>query len=153
MCAGGMDFPRDATWPALMFSLAETSHHLGDRGLAAVLYSMLEPIAHQVGTLTGVVCLGSYGYYAGLLAATLGRWDDAERHFAHAEEMHERLGARPSQVRTRRAHAAMLLERGAPGDAARAAALIATALPEAETLGMARELLRLRALGERAAKP
>ena len=35
--------------------------------------------------------------------------------------MNERLGARPYVVRTRRAWAAMLLDRGAPDDAARAA--------------------------------
>jgi len=56
--------------------------------------------------------------------------------------MNERFGARPSIVRTRRAWASMLLDRNAPGDAARARDLIAAGRAEAETLGMARELVR-----------
>jgi hypothetical protein len=62
--------------------------------------------------------------------------------------MNERLGARPWVVRTRRAWAAMLLARGAPGDTARARDLVAAAIPEAETLGMAREIERLRQLAD-----
>ena len=45
----------------------------------------------------------------------------------------------------------MLLDCAAPGHAARAAELVATALAEAEALGMACELTRLGALAERAA--
>jgi hypothetical protein len=30
---------------------------------------------------------GSYGQFCGMLAACLGRWDDAERHFTDALEM------------------------------------------------------------------
>jgi hypothetical protein len=65
--------------------------------------------------------------------------------------MNERLGARPSVVRTRRAWAAMLLDRAEPGDAARARDLIAAGRAEAETLGMARELVRFDRLTERKA--
>jgi hypothetical protein len=99
-----------------------------------------------------VVMISSYGSYAfscGMLAACLGRWDDAERHFADALAMNERLGARPYVVRTRRAWASMLLDRNAPGDAARARDLIAAGRAEAETLGMARELVRFQRLHER----
>jgi hypothetical protein len=65
--------------------------------------------------------------------------------------MNERLGARPSIVRTRRAWAAMLLDRNAPGDRERAAELIAAGRAEAETLGMARELVRFERLAARIA--
>ena len=78
--------------------------------------------------------------WCGMLAACLGRWDDAEGHFTDALEMSERFGARPSIVRTRRAWASMLLDRNAPGDATRARDLIAAGRAEAEQLGMAREL-------------
>ena len=63
--------------------------------------------------------------------------------------MNERLGARPYVVRTRRAWASMLLDRHAPGDAARARDLIAAGRAEAETLGMARELVRFERLTAR----
>jgi hypothetical protein len=81
-----------------------------------------------------------------MLAACLGRWDDAERHFTDALEMNECFGARPSIVRTRRAWAAMLLDRNAPGDRERAAELIAAGRADAEQLGMARELVRFERL-------
>ena len=87
--------------------------------------------------------------YCGRLAACLGRWDDAERHFADALAMNERLGARPYVVRTRRAWAAMLLDRNAAGDRERAATLIAAGRAEAEQLGMAREVVCLKRLRER----
>jgi hypothetical protein len=87
-----------------------------------------------------------------MLAACLGRWDDAERHFTDALEMNERFGARPSIVRTRRAWAQMLLDRNdpsRPGDAARVRELIAAGRTEAEQLGMARELVRFERLTQR----
>jgi hypothetical protein len=84
-----------------------------------------------------------------MLAACLGRWDDAEGHFTDALAMNERLGARPYVVRTRRAWAAMLLDRNAPGDAAGARDLIAAGRAEAEQLGMARELVRFERLSAR----
>jgi hypothetical protein len=100
--------------------------------------------------LGNVVTQGSYGLPCGLLAACLGRWDDAEGHFTDALAMNERFGARPSIVRTRRAWASMLLDRNAPGDAARARELIAAGRDEAGQLGMARELVRFERLPERA---
>ena len=84
-----------------------------------------------------------------MLAACLGRWDDAERHFTDALTMNERFGARPFVVRTRRAWAAMLLDRNAAGDAARARDLIDAGRAEAEQLGMTRELVRFERLRER----
>ena len=63
--------------------------------------------------------------------------------------MNERLGARPYIVRTRCAWAAMLLDHGAPDDAARARELIAAGLTEAEALGMAREVVRFERLRAR----
>ena len=64
----------------------------------------MRPIANQAEALSvDVVSQGSYGQFCGMLAACLGCWDDAERHFTDALAMNERLGARPSIVRTRRA--------------------------------------------------
>ena len=114
---------------------------LRDRKAAEVLYGYLEPFAGQLAMVANVV--GSYGSFAmgcGMLAVCLGRWDEAERHFGAALAMNERIGARPWIVLTRRVWAEMLLDRNAPGDAARARDLIATGRAEAEQLGMAREL-------------
>ena len=45
--------------------------------------------------------LGAASRGAGLLAAALGRREEADGHFAHALELHERLGASSLAVRTR----------------------------------------------------
>jgi hypothetical protein len=108
---------------------------------------------HQAEIFSGcIVSRGSYGQFCGMLAACLGRWDDAERHFTEGLAMNERLGARPAIARTRGAWAAMLLDRNdpsRPGDAARARDLIAAGRTEAEQLGMAREIVCFDRLLER----
>jgi len=146
---GGFDYPPNLTWESIVVALSEVVSDLRDRSAAAVLYERMRPIAKQAAALGHVISQGSYGLFCGMLAACLGRWDDAEGHFTDAIEMNERFGARPSIVRTRRAWASMLLDRNASGDAARAAELIAAGRAEAEQLGMAREIVRFERLIER----
>ena len=123
---------------------------LGDQTLAAHFYPQLQKVASQVGvTSIGIVCYGSLALPCAQLAACLQRWDEADRYFAEAEAMNERLGARPYLVRTRRAWTAMLIDRNAPGDGARIAALMAAASGAAAEFGMQREIVRLERLGER----
>jgi class 3 adenylate cyclase len=144
------DFYHPLNWSfgAYLTNVGEVVSDLHDRSAAASLYERLRPLAGQV--LAAVVgCSGSFALWCGMLAACLGRWDDAERHFADALAMNERLGARPYAVRTRRAWAAMLLDRGATGDAPRARELIAAGLAEAGSLGMAREIVRFERLSAR----
>ncbi|MHC4995581.1 MAG: tetratricopeptide repeat protein [Planctomycetota bacterium] len=133
-------------------TVSEVVTDLGSQEAASVLYERLQPIAGQVSVVSAAVtCSGSFAFYCGRLAVCLGRHDDAQRHFSDALAMNERLGARPWVVRTRRVWADMLVDRGAAGDTAEARDLIATALPEAETLGMAREVVCLERLKARLA--
>jgi hypothetical protein len=60
----------------------------------------------------------------GLLATVLGRYDEAEEHFATAAEVQDRMGARATVVHTRLEWAHMLLRRGRPEDAPRARTLL-----------------------------
>ncbi|MBI1815527.1 MAG: AAA family ATPase [Deltaproteobacteria bacterium] len=146
----GFDYPPNWSWTGIVVALSEVVSDLQDRSAAAALYERMRPIAEQAEAFAvDVASQGSFGQFCGMLAACLGRWDDAERHFTEALEMNERFGARPSIVRTRRAWAAMLLDRNAPGDRERAAELIAAGRAEAEQLGMARELVRFDRLTER----
>ncbi len=145
----GFDHPPSSVWGGYMVYLSGAVCDLHDRSAAAVFYDRLRLVAGQVVTVGFLACGGSYALHCGMLAACLARWDDAEHHFADALAMNEHLGARPYVVRTRRAWAAMLLDRGAPDDAARARELIATGLAEAEALGMAREVVRFQRLHER----
>ena len=52
--------------------------------------------------------LGSASHYLGLLAATIGRWNDAVVHFRNAIDIHERLRAAPLLERSRHHHAQAL---------------------------------------------
>jgi len=150
LAANGFDWPLDVNWVTSMFLSAEVCGALRDARAAALMYPKLEPLAEQVG-VSGIFtrCHGSLGYTAGVLAACMQHWDDAERHFEHAVAMNDRLGARPAAVRTRRAYAAMLLDRNAPGDQARAADLITAALAETDLLDMPAEAAKLQRLRER----
>ncbi len=150
LAAGDFEIALDWTWASAVLSLAQVCADLEDRRLAAVYYPPLRQVADQVGvTGTVLVCYGSLAFPCGLLAACLERWDEAEQYFDQAAAMNERIGARPYLVRARRAHASMLLDRKAPGDAPRAAKMIASALAEASELGMQREIVRLTRLSQR----
>ena len=146
----GFNLPIDWTWPSAVMSLAQVASDLGDQTLATNFYRQLQKVAGQVGvTSIGIICYGSLALPCAQLAACLRHWDEADRYFAEAEAMNERLGAGPYLVRTRRAWAAMLIDRNAPGDGARIAALMAAASEAAVAFGMQREIVRLERLKER----
>jgi tetratricopeptide (TPR) repeat protein len=146
--------PWDWTWAAVVISLAQVCHDLRNQDLAELHYPQLRSVADQVGvTAMGLTCYGSLAFPCGQLAACLNRWEEAEQYFERAAEMNVRLGARPYLVRTRRAHAAMLLDRDAPGDRAHAVRLIEEGRAEADRLGMRREIDRLDRLRHRIAAP
>src|SRR5262249_49616563 len=110
---------------------------LRDKARAVTLYSMLLPYAHlNVVIGAAVVCCGAVSRYLGLLAATLERWDDAQRHFEHALTMNATLGARPFLAHTQYQYAVMLLSRDQPGDSTKPATLLKDALATARELGM-----------------
>jgi DNA-binding NarL/FixJ family response regulator len=71
-----------------------------------------------------------------MLATTMERWEDAERHFTDALTMNARMGARPWLAHTQFQYALMLSTRHQSGDHARATALRLEALATARELGM-----------------
>jgi tetratricopeptide (TPR) repeat protein len=96
---GGFDYPPNWTWTGLVQALIEVVTDLQDRSAATELYEQMRPIAKQAQAVAANVhSQGSFGHFCGMLAACLGRWDDAERHFTDALAMNEHLGARPSIV-------------------------------------------------------
>jgi hypothetical protein len=86
----------------------------------------------------GILCLGSVAHYLGMLATRLGRFDDAEACFEEAIAAEERLEAPAWCAYTRYEQAVLHLTRRAPGDEARAAALVAAARPVADAHGLRR---------------
>jgi tetratricopeptide (TPR) repeat protein len=124
------------TW--LQALLSEVCASLGDAKSASTLYNALRPHARYnvLGGIGHFVCLGSTSRYLGLLATTMQRWADAERHFDGAIEMNTRMGARPWVTWTQRDYAKMLLARDEPGDRDKARVLLEEALTVARELGM-----------------
>lgn len=135
-------------WPFALALLSQACSLVGDAGHAEVLYSLLLSRARYVASTYGAnACLGSTSRYLGLLATTLGRFDDAERHFDDSDAMNTRLGARPLLAHTKVDRARMHVARHDRGDLARAQALLEEAISAFEGLemsyhaGRARELL------------
>jgi DNA-binding CsgD family transcriptional regulator len=139
------DLPRDGRWTMCIAYLAEICAALGDSGRAASLYRLLLPYADRVLLLGGgVVCTGAASRHLGLLAVTMGRWAEAERHFTDALATNTRIGALLPLAHTRHDYAAMLLSRGARDDRERATAMLRSLFESAQELGW-------RALEERVA--
>jgi tetratricopeptide (TPR) repeat protein len=129
---------REWTFGRLEFVLALVCAALGDSARSAMLYDILLPSAGLHAASASMYSLGSVSRFLGLLATTLGRLEDAERHFIEALAMNERIGARPYVAHTQHEHAAMLLARGHPEDRDRALDLVNRALATAQELGMRR---------------
>jgi tetratricopeptide (TPR) repeat protein len=102
------------------------------------LRSRLEPYADQlvVASFGGEVS-GSVALYLGLLATTVGDWQQAETYFTAAVATHDRIGAPAWLGRSHLEWARMLLARGEPGDGDRARDLLRQALATARELGLA----------------
>jgi tetratricopeptide (TPR) repeat protein len=114
--------------------LAEVCGTLGDAERAELLYAFLLPYGDCNVFAMPEVSLGSASRPLGLLAATMSRWEEAERHFEWALEMNRRMGTRPWVAHTQHDYARMLIRRGNPGDRARK--LLREARDAYETLGM-----------------
>ncbi len=127
---------RDNEWLLGMSLASEACSLLGDAASAAILYDQLVPFAGRQAIGFGEGSVGAVDRYLGLLATTMGRLDDAERHLAEGIEMNERMGSRPWAAHTRHDLARMLLARDGPGDRDRAEELLGTARATASELGM-----------------
>jgi class 3 adenylate cyclase/tetratricopeptide (TPR) repeat protein len=101
---------------------------------ARELYELLEPFAGQI-VAAGSVVLGSTDWALGRLATTQERYEQAERHFAAAAAIDERLGAPLFLARTCAGWAQALVARGDPKDYDRAQRMLEQAEDTAGRLG------------------
>jgi DNA-binding SARP family transcriptional activator len=130
-------FPRDANWLIAITLMAEVCGALGDASRAEELYGLLAPYAaNNVVVGRNATNYGSASRLLGLLAATRGESELAERHYEAAQEMHAKMGAKPMYARTQVSHAELLLGRRGPGDVDRAREMLADAIVVADALGM-----------------
>jgi class 3 adenylate cyclase/tetratricopeptide (TPR) repeat protein len=128
---------RDSTWANCLGMLAEVCCFVGDAASAEVLYGLLSPYAHcNIIAAPLVGCYGVAARHLGMLAATMGNWNDAEGYFEHAIEANSRQGGVPWVAHARYQYAAMLRARGRPADGGRIVALLFDAAATARELGM-----------------
>jgi hypothetical protein len=78
---------------------------------AAMLHELIEPHADQF-IWTGTVSYGHARTYSAMLAAMLGRHEDADADFAFASDFHHRHGLRVWEARSELGWAEALTERG-----------------------------------------
>jgi class 3 adenylate cyclase/tetratricopeptide (TPR) repeat protein len=130
------DLPRDWTFLAVASLWAGVCAHLGDAPRAAGLYDLLHPYRERLATSASRPN-PSVSHYLGLLATTLGRFEDAEAHFAAAATTHEAIGAPTWLARTRLEWARLLLARRQAGDVEQARVLLGQTLDIARELGLA----------------
>ena len=140
-------------WLTNIAFLAEACVRLGDRQHAPLLLRMLSPYAgRHIVTGTNVVCHGSADRLLGMLWATVGDVQSAERHLQAAISADAGQGGWPWCAEAQVELAALLL-RGHGPDRERAKPLLDAALATARELGMASLLQRCVALGARGATP
>jgi tetratricopeptide (TPR) repeat protein len=129
--------PRTEQWPISAVLTADLCHVLGDVARAEILYKKLlagADFACPVGY--GIAYFGTVARHLGNLAATMRRWDDAERHFLRSIELEESMGATPWVAHALYDHARMIVQRDARGARARSKELLARAREIANALGM-----------------
>jgi DNA-binding winged helix-turn-helix (wHTH) protein len=78
------ELPRSGLWLVCLSLLAEVCALCERADLARAPLELLRPYAGRVAMVGDFMCLGLIARPLGSLAALLGRWDEAERHFAQA---------------------------------------------------------------------
>ncbi len=138
LVAGGVERIRqDVNWPIRLSCIAEAAALVGDVGTAAGVYRAFLPFAGRqviIGMRVGYD--GPASRYLGLVARTLGLFDEAEQHLAAALAQTQKLGARPFEASCHHDLARTYLARAQPGDRERAAEHLARASELARELGM-----------------
>jgi predicted ATPase len=131
------DLPRDGSWITVLGSLSYTCHFLGDKRQAATLYQLLLPYAERfIVTGSAAIIVGYTSAGLALLAVTMGRWEEAVRHFEESIELQTRMNAKPFVAHGQYEYAVMLLARGESGDREKAVLLLDQSLATAEEIGM-----------------
>lgn len=145
----GLDVFRESLWLASLTYIADACAAVGDERSAAMIYPELAPLTGtnvMIGHL--VATYGSADRYLGMLAATLGEPDLAQRHFERALALNRQMEAATWVAHTHYEYARLLLGRGG-SDEEHAIMLLADADDAAERIGMTSLRNRIRALDAR----
>jgi tetratricopeptide (TPR) repeat protein len=122
---------------AMLLPVVEGLYVLGERQMAAEFYPLIGELIE-----TGTICMGWIARFpetiAGLAAAAARNWEVATTHFETALRQAQALPHRLEVAEVRRFHAAMLIDRDAPGDLSGARKLLGEALDTYAQMGMPR---------------
>ena len=133
-------------WLGAVTDLSAVAAEAGGQTAAAQLYEALLPFRGRLVIWGGATAVnGPASHYLGLLAARLGRAEDAVTHFDDAIGLAERIGARPALARSLVELGEVLTRRGGDGDARRAADLLRRGRDLAGDLGLTALVRRLAA--------
>ncbi|MGH2941234.1 MAG: ATP-binding protein [Solirubrobacteraceae bacterium] len=135
-CADFADLPRDAFWLTNLSMISATVAILDDAARARLLHPMLLPYADRCMVAVGVPCSGSASRPLGLLATTLGWYDEAERHFERAVAMNTQIRSPLWAAHAQHDYARMLLLRNHRWDRDKALHLLTEAMATAVQLGL-----------------
>lgn len=128
-----------ASYDRFTVAIEQAAAVLGDDGVARQAYELMLPFADRpMIASVGVVCLGSTEQALGLAARTFGDLDLAVEHLERATVANVQRRNLPMLTLAKANLATTLLLRDGPGDAERAAGLLAVAVDEAESMGMTR---------------
>jgi hypothetical protein len=140
------DLRRDAAYRLNLVFLSEVAARLGDTERAGQLHPLLLPWEETYITAGPSVFAGCAIRYLGLLDATLGRLDDAERRLRRAILIEQRMEARPWEAYARFDLARVLAERSAGRGSVSAREEFQSALAIARDVGMQGILRKAEAL-------
>ena len=147
LAAEGIEQFRASLWLGTLAYMTDACAALGDEATAALVYPELESMEGStvmIGHL--VACYGSADRYLGMLAATLGESELAERHFERAIAENRRMGASTWVAHTAYEYGRLMLDQGIAARG-RAEALLGEAAILAEQTGMEGLLGKVRSLG------
>jgi DNA-binding SARP family transcriptional activator/tetratricopeptide (TPR) repeat protein len=126
---------RDYLWLATIAVLGRACARSQDRPAAEELYDVLRPY-HPAIVSVQTVWFGPVAYDLGLLATSLGRYTDADAHFAEAVKIHDHIGVRGMLAHTCLEWARMLLVRPGAADEERTRELLKRAVVTARDFGL-----------------
>jgi class 3 adenylate cyclase len=128
--------PRDVNWFPAMSLLGEAVAVVGHEEIAERVYAHLLPYEGLVIVIArAAACNGPVDRVLGLLARTMGRPDDAERHLRNAVEIATRMNDRPGKALCGLALAEVLLQRDESNDRELALELLGDVLGTAREMG------------------
>ena len=126
--------PYDVVWIFAVASYADVATELYAEAPAQLLLDLLAPFDDQV-LFIGATTGSPVAYYCGSLESVLGRYDEADRHFAKAAALNARGQMEFAAAVTDLQWGRMLAARGGPGDLKRARDLLTVAHDTAVSRG------------------